>query len=57
MDADTPVGAPNWYVRDAMVAMQKGDYDMLAILADDVFVGVVSAEDIVRLEEIIEVTR
>ncbi|MFW2382662.1 MAG: chloride channel protein [Acidimicrobiales bacterium] len=58
MDADAPVGAPNWYVRDAMVAMQQGDYDMLAIIADDdVFVGVVSAEDIVRLEEIIEVTR
>ncbi|NNE95988.1 MAG: chloride channel protein [Acidimicrobiales bacterium] len=57
MDADAPVGSPNWYVRDAMVAMQRGNYDMLAILSDDVFVGVVSAEDIVRLEEIIEVTR
>ncbi len=58
MDSQAPVGAPNWYVRDAMVAMQKGDYDMLAIVTDgDQFVGVVSAEDIVRLEEIIEVTR
>ena len=58
MDGDAPVGSPNWYVRDAMVAMQTGGYDMLAIIAEgDVFVGVVSAEDIVRLEEIIEVTR
>jgi CIC family chloride channel protein len=58
MDSDAPVGAPNWYVRDAMVAMQKGNYDTLAIIADGGrFVGVVSAEDIVRLEEIIEVTR
>jgi CIC family chloride channel protein len=58
MDSEAPVGAPNWYVRDAMVAMQKGDYDMLAIIADgERFVGVVSADDIVRLEEIIEVTR
>ncbi len=58
MDAEAPVGSPSWYVRDAMVAMQTGNYDMLAIIGDgDTFLGVVSAEDIVRLEEIIEVTR
>jgi CIC family chloride channel protein len=58
MDSDAPVGAPHWYVRDAMVAMQQGDYDMLAIIGEgNTFIGVVSAEDIVRLEEIIEVTR
>ncbi len=57
MDTEAPVGSPNWYVRDAMVAMQQGGYDMLAILTSDgIFLGVVSAEDIVRLEEIIEVT-
>jgi CIC family chloride channel protein len=57
IDTDAPVGAPNWYLRDAMVAMGKGDYDMLAIVGDNnKFLGVVSAEDIVRLEEIIAVT-
>lgn len=57
IDVDAPVGSPNWYLRDAMVAMGKGDYDVLAIVGDNRrFLGVVSAEDIVRLEEIIAAT-
>ncbi len=58
VDRTVPPGSPHWNLRDAMVAMRKSEQDMLAIVGDDnVFLGVVSAEDIVRLEEIIAVTQ
>ncbi len=54
-DADVPTGSPGWYLRDAMVALGQTSYEVLAVLADDgTFLGVVSYDDIVRLEEIVE---
>lgn len=51
------VGRTTWLVRDVVRAMEEGDTDVLPILdADDRFVGVVTTEDVLRLDEILERT-
>ena len=44
-------------MRDAVGAMERGDSDVLAVVdGDDRFVGVVTTEDVLRLDEILERT-
>ena len=52
-----PVGRTTWLVRDAVEAMERGDTDVLAIVdGDDRFVGVVTTDEVLRLDEILERT-
>jgi Mg/Co/Ni transporter MgtE len=52
-----PRGRTTWLVRDAVQAMESGDADVLAVVdGDDRFVGVVTTDEVLRLDEILERT-
>ena len=52
-----PRGRTTWLVRDAVHAMEGGDADVLAVVdGDDRFVGVVTTDEVLRLDEILERT-
>ena len=52
-----PRGRTTWLVRDAVGAMERGDTDVLAVIdGDDRFVGVVTTDDVLQLDEILERT-
>jgi CBS-domain-containing membrane protein len=52
-----PCGRTTWLVRDAVEAMERGDTDVLAIVdGEDRFVGVVTTDEVLRLDEILERT-
>jgi CIC family chloride channel protein len=54
---DVPRAQPQWSLEQALDAMQAADLDMLPVVADgSVFVGVVTLNDIVRLDEILRRT-
>jgi CIC family chloride channel protein len=55
--APGPRGRTTWLVRDAVGAMERSDSDVLAVVdGDDRFVGVVTTDDVLRLDEILERT-
>jgi CIC family chloride channel protein len=55
--ADAPRGRTTWLVRDALDAMERAGTDMLPIVdGDDRFVGVVTTEDILELDAILDRT-
>ena len=57
MTTDLPAGSPSWTVRDAVVAMEAADIEVLAVTdSADNFIGVVTEDDVVRLGEILEET-
>ena len=57
MTTDLPAGSPSWTVRDAVVAMESADIEVLAVTdSADNFIGVVTEDDVVRLGEILEET-
>jgi predicted transcriptional regulator len=48
---------PTWSLRDTVVAMEKADVDVLAVTdAEGAFIGMVSADDILKLDEILDET-
>lgn len=50
-----PTGTPTWTVRDAVSVMERDDLDVLAVVdAHGWFVGVVDADEVVRLDEILD---
>jgi chloride channel protein, CIC family len=52
-----PRGRTTWLVRDAVTAMERGDTDVLAVVdGDDRFVGMVTTDEVLRLDEILERT-
>ena len=52
-----PRGRTTWLVRDAIQAMERADTDVLAVVdGEDRFVGVVTTEGVLRLDEILERT-
>jgi CIC family chloride channel protein len=54
---NAPRGRTTWLVRDAVGAMERGDTDVLAVVdGEDRFVGVVTTDDVLRLDEILERT-
>ncbi len=57
MATDLPVARPSWTLRDAVVAMDNADIDMLAV-ADNSgkFIGIVTEDDAIRLGEILDET-
>ena len=57
MTTDLPAGSPSWTVRDAVVAMEGADIEVLAVTdGAGNFIGVVTEDDIVRLGEILDET-
>ncbi len=57
LNADLPAALPNWSLRDAIVAMEQADVDILAVTdAEGGFIGMLSADDILKLDEILDET-
>ena len=57
MTTDLPAGSPSWTVRDAVVAMEGADIEVLAVTDNSGnFIGVVTEDDVVRLGEILDET-
>ena len=55
--ADQPAARPSWSLRDAIVAMEQADVDVLAVTdVEGAFIGMLSADDILKLDEILEET-
>ncbi|WP_420638077.1 chloride channel protein [Candidatus Poriferisocius sp.] len=54
---DLPRARPSWTLRDAIAQMNDNDIDQLPVTDDTgTFIGVVRADDILRLDEILEET-
>ena len=52
-----PTARPSWTLRDAVAQMDANDTDQLPVTDDDgTFIGVVRADDILRLDEILDET-
>ena len=52
-----PTARPSWTLRDAVVAMESADVDVLAVTDNDgTFIGIVAEDDIVKLDEILDET-
>jgi chloride channel protein, CIC family len=57
MRDDLPVALPSWSLRDVVAAMEDADVDRLAVVdAEGAFVGLVLAEEIVKLHEVLDET-
>ena len=60
MRTDLPVVRPGWPIADAVAAMTRHQVDRLAVCDDgdgiDSFIGVISEQDVVDLDEILEAT-
>ncbi len=57
MAADLPTALPSWTLRDAVAAMESADIDVLAVTdGEGTFIGVVTADDILKLDEILDET-
>ena len=57
LNADLPAARPNWSLRDAIVAMEQADVDILAVTdIEGAFIGMLSADDILKLDEILDET-
>ena len=57
MATDLPVGQPSWTLRDAVAAMGEAEIDILAVTdASGAFIGVVTEDDILKLDEILDET-
>ena len=53
-DVELPTARPDWTIREAVEAMERADTDVLAVVDDDRrYIGVVSIDEIVRLDEIL----
>lgn len=57
MATDLPVAQPSWTLRDAVAAMGEAEIDVLAVTdLSGAFVGVVTEDDILKLDEILDET-
>ena len=56
MRSDFPTGDPRWRLGDALRTMEKADVDLLPIVEGQAFIGVVTTDDILKLDDILEVT-
>lgn len=53
MRTDTPTASIRWSAADAVLAMDTAGVDLLAVCDGERFVGVVRAEDVVKLDELL----
>ena len=56
MRTDFPTADPRWHLRDALAAMEKADVDLLPVIEGERFVGVVTTAEILKLDDILQVT-
>lgn len=57
MAVDVPTAGPSWTLRDAVAAMDAADMDILAVTdGDGGFIGVVTEDEILKLDEILDET-
>ena len=57
MATDLPVGQPSWTLRDAVAAMGTAQIDVIAVTdVNGAFIGVVTEDDILKLDEILDET-
>lgn len=56
MRTDLPTAGPEWRLADAIRAMGESGADRLAVCDDGRFVGIITADDVVRLDEILDAT-
>lgn len=57
MRSDLPAGSASWTLRDAVAAMESADIDVLPVVdSSGAFIGVVAADDILKLDEILDET-
>ncbi|HEY9555390.1 MAG TPA: chloride channel protein [Acidimicrobiales bacterium] len=56
MRTDVPIATPDWLLADAIRAMDDAGTDRLAVCAGDQFIGVITAADLVQLDEILDRT-
>jgi CIC family chloride channel protein len=57
MVSDAPAANPSWTLRDAVAAMEDADVELLPVVDDaQSFIGVVMADDILKLDEILDET-
>jgi CIC family chloride channel protein len=58
LDDQAPVARPSWSLRDALVAMEGADMDLLAVVDESgTFIGIVDEAEIVKLGEILDETK
>jgi CBS domain-containing protein len=53
---DFPTADPRWKLRDALRAMEKADIDLLPVVEGERFVGVVTTAEILKLDDILQMT-
>ena len=53
MRTDFPTIKPDALVRDALTAMEEADIDLLPVVSDEAFVGVVTTHEILELDQIL----
>lgn len=57
LQSNLPAARPSWSLRDAVVAMEDTHADVLAVIdTEGNFVGILRADDILKLDEILEET-
>ena len=57
LQTELPAAQPSWSLRDAIVAMEDAHTDILAVTdSKNAFIGVLRAEEILKLDEILEET-
>ena len=57
LQSELTAARPSWSLRDAIVAMEDAHVDVLAVVdAEGRFIGILRADDILKLDEILEET-
>ncbi|HEU5002155.1 MAG TPA: chloride channel protein [Actinomycetota bacterium] len=56
MRTDFPVAEPTWRLRDALRAMEQADVDLLPVVEQGRFIGVVTTAEILKLDDILKMT-
>jgi CBS domain-containing protein len=56
MRMDFPTANPAWKLRDALRAMEQADIDLLPVVEGELFVGVVTTAEILKLDDILHMT-
>jgi predicted transcriptional regulator len=57
MRTDVPVADMGWVLGDAIRAIEEANSDRIAVCDSGVFVGVITAADLVELDEVLDRTR
>jgi CBS domain-containing protein len=56
MRVDFPTAAPGWRLREALSAMEAADVDLLPVVDNGRYVGVVTTSEILKLDDILGMT-